>query len=177
MRIISGKAKSIRLKAPPEKHTRPVLDQVKESVFNILGPLDGLVVLDLFAGSGSVGLEAASRGAEITYLVENQPIVLRILKENIQKTGLVQQTKVVKAHLPFGLRLVPKQKFDLIFVDPPYYQNLVGPTLKELLKYQMVKNESQVIVEHATKESFDLADFQIERTKKYGQTSVSFLTL
>lgn len=109
MRIIGGKAKGHRLKTPKTKKIRPVLDQVKESMFNIIGPLDDCWVLDLFAGTGSVGLEAASRGAQVIF-VDQLPEALKILEENRRLTHLESCTQVVRGRLPGALKTVASRR-------------------------------------------------------------------
>src|SRR5881394_1213907 len=114
MRIIAGEWGGRRLAAPPGRDTRPTSDRVREALFSILGPLDGARVLDLFAGSGALGLEALSRGAAQATLVERAPAALRALRENV--------AEVVAADARAYLRAAREQgaQYDLVFLDPPY---------------------------------------------------------
>ena len=125
MRIIAGTKRGMRLVAPKTYDTRPITDRVKESLFDVLGNYDllaGARVADLFCGIGSLGLEAASRGATFVTFVEKGPEIIAVLEKNIAKAGLVKHTKVIRASA-FGIGAptgAGGEKHDLVFVDPPY---------------------------------------------------------
>ena len=132
MRVISGSAKGIQLQAVPGSGTRPISDRVKEAVFNILG--DAIVesrVLDLFAGTGSVGIEALSRGAEQAVFVEKHPKAIATIRANLRRTALEAEARVVRADVFKFLASTP-QPFDLIYIAPPQYQGLWSKTLLAL---------------------------------------------
>lgn len=177
MRIISGLAKGRRLSAPRSFLVRPVADKVKGAIFNILGPTENLSVLDLFAGSGSVGLEALSRGAKRAVFVDTLPESLVLLKKNIRLCGFSGQASVIRGRIPFILRVLGRRsgRFDLVFVDPPYDKNLIVPTLSSLAENKLIDVESRVILEHSPRESPEHPDFALIDQRKYGQTLVSFL--
>ena len=125
MRIIAGKFGGRRLKAVPGMKTRPTTDKVKESMFNIIGPyFDGGNVLDLFAGSGGLSIEAVSRGADQAYLIDRQYQAIKTIKENVAVTKAEDQFQIFKTDARKALtKLAEKQiKFDLVFLDPPYKQ-------------------------------------------------------
>jgi 16S rRNA (guanine966-N2)-methyltransferase len=125
MRIIAGVKRGMKLFSPAGRQSRPITDRVKESLFNVLRKYDlpaEKIVADLFAGIGSLGLEALSRGAGFVDFVENNPAVIPILKRNIEKAGFIKQSKVIRADA-FKLQMpidVERPRYDLVFVDPPY---------------------------------------------------------
>ncbi|NIV37250.1 MAG: 16S rRNA (guanine(966)-N(2))-methyltransferase RsmD, partial [Anaerolineae bacterium] len=132
MRVISGSAKGVQLQAVPGSGTRPITDRVKEAVFNILG--DTIVnsqVLDLFAGTGSVGIEALSRGAKQAVFVEKHPKALATIRTNLRRTALGADARVVRADV-FKFLVRTPQPFDLIYVAPPQYQALWSKALLAL---------------------------------------------
>jgi 16S rRNA (guanine966-N2)-methyltransferase len=123
MRIIAGEKRGMKLLSPKTDVSRPIIDRVKESLFNVLwnyGLPEGKTVADLFCGVGSLGLEALSRGAEFVSFVEKDPAIIATLKKNIEKAGFVGKSKIVKADAFRIGAPVDMQKYDLIFVDPPY---------------------------------------------------------
>lgn len=178
MRIISGTAKGRRLFSPKSDKIRPALDKVKEAIFNILFDVSGLSVLDLFAGTGSVGIEALSRGAKEATFVDNYKEAIELIKRNIALCGFEKEATVIMAPVREALKkkLKGKGPFDLIFIDPPYEKNLVNPTLEELAKTPLYNNESTIIIEHHPKEPILPGDnFMVTDERHYGQTNISFL--
>jgi 16S rRNA (guanine(966)-N(2))-methyltransferase RsmD len=178
MRVIAGKCKGRRLIAPKGKHVRPALDQVKEAVFNILFDINDLDVLDLFAGSGSIGIEALSRGASSATFVEKDSAAYRSITENLEKCNLQDQATVWKLHVSVAIKKLDKNdtKFDLIFVDPPYLKDLVNPTLEQLASSSLLKDKSIVVIEHHPKEPIaDIPGMTLTETRKYGQTLITFM--
>src|SRR5918997_5069981 len=120
LRIIAGSRKGARIFAPKGRETRPTGDRVREAAFNLIGPVDGMRVLDLYAGSGAMGLEALSRGAESATFVDLNPASLRALEQNIAMLGVADAVTVNRGDaLRFAERL-PEAAFDLVFADPPY---------------------------------------------------------
>jgi 16S rRNA (guanine966-N2)-methyltransferase len=178
MRVIAGTCKGRRLVAPKGSHTRPALDRIKESVFSILFDVNGQGVLDLFAGSGSVGIEALSRGAASATFVENDPAALKALATNLDACGFEGQSTIIKQDVARALTRLVKQNavFDLIFVDPPYLKNLVNKTLTQLGASELMHDGSRIVVEHHPKEPIDdIPGLVLTDTRKYGQTLISFL--
>lgn len=176
MRIIAGTAKGRRLHSPKSPLIRPVSDKVKEAIFNILGPIEEKSVLDLFAGTGSVGLEALSRGADRCVFVESFSHALFLLQKNIVACGFREHSFVLRGDVPTILnRLKKKGTFDLVFVDPPYDRGLIGPTLGGLVRYNLIDAQSCVIVEHSPREAPAAEGVVVFDSRKYGQTWVSFL--
>lgn len=176
MRIISGSAKGRRLASPKSPLIRPVSDKVKGAIFNILGPIEGLSVLDLFAGTGSVGLEAASRGAGKVVLVDGGDESIRLLKKNIEECEFQDTVIAVRGKIPQILKLVGSKNppFNLVFVDPPYDKGLINKTLPFLLRYKLIDAQSTVIIEHSPREIPAAVGLEQTDSRKYGQTIVSF---
>lgn len=178
MRIISGTAKGLRLATPKGKGIRPVLDQVKESVFNILYDVEGLDVLDIFAGTGAMGLEALSRGAASCVFIDQGREAIQLVHTNLEKTGLAHLGRVIPKSAGVGIAILAKQKilFDLIFIDPPYEKNLLNVTLKAVAHDGLLKPDGLIIMEHHPKEVLELPDgYILSDERKYGQTMMSFV--
>jgi len=178
MRIITGSAKGLKLKAPRGLSTRPTADKVKGSIFNILGTLVvDAVVLDLFAGTGNLGLEALSRGASRAIFVDNASTV--IIKENAIHTNLIDRTEIYRTDVVRALeKLIQQgQSFDLIFCDPPYNQGHVGQVLDKIDKSALLTKTGIMVLEHSRHELINCQweNVRIKRSERYGETMVSFL--
>ena len=151
MRIIAGKYRGRRLKGPGKKNdfTRPMLDRVRESLFSILGQrVVGRKVLDLCAGTGSIGLEAISRGAAFCTFVEKNPVNIRTIQHNIDSLGATESTKIVRAVLPQAIKRI-HIKVDLVFFDPPFALDLAERTVPELLKHERLNEDAIVVIERS----------------------------
>lgn len=176
VRVIAGSAGGIPLVAVPGRGTRPTLDRVRESVFAILTPrLQGARVLDLYAGTGALGLEALSRGAASCLFVESEEAALVALRSNIERTHLAERAGMMRGRLPQALRrLTGEAPWDLVLCDPPYSASPwtdVLPALEPLLAEDFV-----VAWEHGRRDAPTLAGpYRVLRVAEYGQTSVSFL--
>ena len=150
MRIISGTARGTKLYTLNSLDTRPTLDRVKESIFNIINQdIKETVFLDLFSGSGAIGLEAASRGTKKSILCDNSKSATEIIKKNIEKTHL--ENKVILYNLDFEKALYKlkqeNEKIDYIYLDPPYKTNYIIKSLELILKLQLITKDTQIIVE------------------------------
>ena len=179
LRIIGGALKGKRLYSVRDMSIRPTADRLRESIFNILSQrVLGAVVLDLFAGTGALGIEALSRGAESVVFVDNRKEALSVLRRNIDSCMLDQKANIVKWDIRQNLNCIrSKKSFDLIFLDPPYDKNLIKPTLFNLDKSHSLKKEACIVVEHSLFEPIptDLFAFDLLDQRKYGKTLVSFL--
>lgn len=180
MRIIAGKAKGRRLRVPKQRSVRPTSDYLREALFDILGTsVGGVRFLDLYAGSGAVGIEAVSRGAIEVVFLEHDPACLQVLRENVERVGYAGQ-RVIAGDV---LRVLPRlarqgERFDMIFLDPPYGTGLARRTLNIMAAGDLLRPRGVVIVEHFAKELLPprigvLARF---REKRHGQTVLSFYT-
>jgi 16S rRNA (guanine(966)-N(2))-methyltransferase RsmD len=178
MRVIAGKAKGHKLVAPSGDRVRPALDQVKEAIFNILFNVEELRVLDLFAGSGSVGIEALSRGASKAVFVEEWSKAVAAIKRNLKHCKIEDSARVISKSVETAIRILSREgsPFDLVFVDPPYEHDLVNPTLRMLAASPLLKAGCTIVVEHHPKEPIsDIEGLALTDSRKYGQTLVSFL--
>lgn len=179
MRIIGGKAKGRKLFFPSESKERPTSDFLREALFNLLGSLEEKTFLDLFAGSGSVGLEAASRGAKEVYFIEKNKNLIEIIKRNIQTCCLDKKFSIIAQDIEHGLEDLFKKKseIDIIFADPPYNRNMVRTTRDLLNKYQIFKEDSVIVIQHSIKEILtEPVDNNIYLTdhRKYGDNALTF---
>lgn len=178
MRVIAGAAKGRRLRVPKRKGVRPTSEYLREALFDILGTsVHGVRFLDLYAGSGAVGIEALSRGAAAVVFVEQDPACLQALRANLEMTGL-QQRRVVAGDVLRGLpRLFRRgERFDIIFLDPPYGTGLAKRTLDALASGELLRPRGVVIVEHFAKEALpqQIGMLWRVREKAHGQTVLSF---
>lgn len=188
MRIITGTAKGIKLKAPKGLDVRPTADRVKGSIFNILANMEaptgrnailGAKVLDLFAGTGNLGLEALSRGAAQALFVDQSLVSLATTKENINHANLNMLAEVQRGD---SLKIVDKlnqgkRSFTLVFIDPPYNQGLVNAVLQKIDTTDIVEHGGIIVVEHSKHEqlNMDWQYLQLVRNEQYGETFVTFL--
>lgn len=180
MRIIAGQAKGRRLKTPKVKGIRPALAKVKGAIFNILENsvgLEGASVLDLFAGTGNIGIEALSRGASHATFVDDSKQALSLIYENLKQTGFEGKGSVVSLKLPWGLkRWKGKKQYDLVFIDPPYDKRLVVSTLGTVTREKILAPLGRIIVEHSPREAVIVEPpLKIVDQRKYGQTFITFL--
>jgi len=182
MRIIGGTAKRRGLKSPSHSlGVRPILARIKKSLFDILRPrVEGSNFLDLYAGSGAVGLEALSRGAQSVTFVDMNPNCLSIIRQNLSKLRLFDRARLVRADIMKGLTFVGGP-FDLIFMGPPYHDQawhalfLTQPTLREIGRHELLSPGGIVIGQHHAKEPMvELAGWEMYRQESYGDTKLSF---
>lgn len=179
MRIISGNSKGRKILTPKGFGvTRPALEKVREAIFSSLGDVSDKIVLDVFAGSGSLGLEALSRGADRAYFIEAHPQAVSCLIANLKNLGFENQAHVFKRRLPQGLSQIEiSQKPDIIFCDPPYDKNLLNPTLHALVEDKFIDPHTIVIVEHTKREMPEIAELVVFKERQYGQTLITYLQL
>lgn len=182
MRIISGKARGTKLFTLDGLNTRPTLDRVKESLFNILNfKLQDAVVLDLFAGSGALGLESISRGAKQAIFSENNREAQKVIEKNIDKTKSKEQSLLIKSDYENALLTILEKniKCDVVFIDPPYKTDLIRQALEEILKKNVLKEDAIIVLETDEPERIEqkVADlnFEIIDNRKYGRVSLFFL--
>ncbi|UCH06475.1 MAG: 16S rRNA (guanine(966)-N(2))-methyltransferase RsmD [Deltaproteobacteria bacterium] len=182
MRITGGTVKGQRLAKVRWPDIRPTADMVRGSIFNIVGQnLSDLLVLDLFAGSGSLGIESLSRGAKRGVFIDNSRRALAIINKNIGMCGFREASIVIKADLPKGLHQVKNygfEQFDLVFMDPPYESGYVEPTMIKLIEENLLNQDGVIVVERSTgsTDSFPsrIQDLRLRQTKIYGSTSIGF---
>ncbi len=183
MRIITGTAKGTQLKTLEGNSTRPTASKVKEAVFSMLQfDLEGKRVLDLFAGSGQMALEAVSRGANSAVLVDSSRDAASVIKYNIEKTKLTSRCTFYQTDSESYLRRAKGERFDIIFLDPPYLAGLYLPSLRVLVEENMLKLSTIIVCESDYADIFgdevDLAQhFKIKRQAKYGRIFVTVMGL
>lgn len=182
MRVIAGTFKSRILKAPKGTITRPTSDRLRESLFSILGP--GLVrnsrVLDLFAGTGALGIEALSRGAAFAVFIDKAPEALRVLQENIENLGLQNKSRIIRWDIEKNLFCLKNESpFDLVFMDPPYSRGFTARTLLHLKKSGLLSETTRIVCEYTEKDDLlpSEGDFVVEDQRKYGKTLLARLVL
>lgn len=178
MRVIAGSAKGRVLLPVPGSGTRPITDRVKESLFNILAPtIADAAFLDLYAGTGGVGIEALSRGASRAVFVEHNRRAVEVIRRNLDLTGLKSRADVRLADVFAYLRHSPTEPFDLIYVAPPQYEGLWLQTLNALDKQPWLAPSGQVVVQIFPKEltPFDLPALTVVDQRQYGSTLLLFL--
>ena len=156
MRGITGKARGIQLKTPEGMDTRPTTDRIKETLFNMLMPyLSGAVFVDLFSGSGGIGIEAISRGARKAYFVENNQKALVCINDNIAHTRFQEQSVVLKQDVFSALRGSIRDDVDIIFMDPPYNQQYEKKALEILKDCPYVTEDTLIVIESTLDTDFD----------------------
>ncbi|MBQ9942229.1 MAG: 16S rRNA (guanine(966)-N(2))-methyltransferase RsmD [Christensenellaceae bacterium] len=176
MRVIAGSARGKQLFAPEGTEiTRPTTDRVKEAVFGSLQfRLMESRVLDAFSGSGAIGIEALSRGADAAVMIERDKTVAAILKKNLRETRLADRAQVIEADFFTAVGRLTGQ-FDLIFLDPPYKAGLYRPAIEAIIEHNLLSEDGLILAEHDG--TADLGPATEVKCKKYGKTYVSFLTL
>ena len=173
MRVIAGKAKRFSLAAPPGMDTRPTTDRIKETLFNMLqSSLADSLFLDLYAGSGAIGIEALSRGAKQAVFVEQNRTAIRCIKENLEHTRLAEEAVVCQAEVLEGIRRLEQDGlvFDIIFLDPPYRKGEEERVLRCLSRSTIVDKETLLVVEAARETAFDYVEelgFIMLKRKEY----------
>lgn len=182
MRIIGGESKGRRLFLPKGCQIRPTSDRVKESLFNILYPVDGKSFLDLFAGSGNVGLEALSRGAAKVMFIEKDSNLANAIAKNRDDFGYSNIGEVIALEVESGIHKLCKkgEKFDILFADPPYETGYIKRTLQYLEDGRLVRIGGTIVIQHSIREIFQdtLSSHYIFTDQRiYGDTALSFLKL
>ena len=176
MRVIAGRCSGTRLVAPPGRETRPIADRAKETLFAILGErlLDARV-LDLYAGSGAIGIEALSRGAQLAVFVERHRVAADVVRENLRRTGLSGAGRIVVGDVERFLADDPELRFDLAFLDPPYAERAILAPLERLPAW--LTADAMVVVKHHWRTELPaVAGLHPVRLRRLGETSLSFLT-
>ena len=177
MRVIAGEAKGRRLRSVPGLATRPTADRVRQTLFDILGDVSGARVLDLFAGTGALGIEALSRGAAHALFVERSVPAAAVIKENLQLTGFAGRSSVRRADAEALLKKPAGSPYDLVFLDPPYERGLafVAGLVALLAEGGWVEEGGIVVAEAAAGAVVAPAEFREIRARTFGRTQITFL--
>lgn len=182
MRIIAGKYKSRSVKAPKNMRVRPTSDKVKGALFNMLEPVEGCAVVDFYAGTGNLGIEALSRGAVEVVFVEKAPESLKLIYENLQSFGInprkpVEKIRVLSSEVAKAFYLLHQEgkSFDILLADPPYEKGVLKQLQHLLMQYPILKDGGIFAVEHGAGDTELAGEFPypLVRQKKYGDTYLS----
>jgi 16S rRNA (guanine966-N2)-methyltransferase len=176
LRIVAGRLGGRRISAPPGRDTRPTSDRVREALFSILGPIDDLAALDLFAGSGALGLEALSRGAARAVFVDRSPRAIAAVRANVEALGVAEQSEIVRADARAFLQKASTagDKYDLAFLDAPY-RDAVG-LARELSLEPVLSAGARVVVE-SDRRAPAVLDLPLSHERRYGDTLIRIHTL
>lgn len=173
MRVIAGEKRHLLLKTLYDLSIRPTTDKIKETLFNMIQfDIPGKKFLDLFAGSGAIGIEALSRGASEATFVDNNERAIKVIKENLEHTGLTDRAKVIKGDASLSLENISRENepYGIIFMDPPYDKDLYRPVFERLKGSNIVNENTIIILEVALKDDavgIDDLGFKITKVKKY----------
>ncbi len=176
MQVIAGIAKGRKLKSLPGLATRPILARIKKSLFDIIRlPVIEAAFLDLYAGTGAVGIEALSRGAKSAVFIEKDPGAIKVIRDNLQLTHFSAQGQVLQGNV-FDLLQRLGQPYNIIFVGPPYKLGVTKDTIATIDKYQVLAQDGLVIAQHHFKEPMEIkvGSFFMYRQERYGDTRLSF---
>lgn len=176
MRIISGKYKGLTLLGESISGTRPTMDRVKESMFGtIQNSLKNSVCLDLFAGSGSLGLEAISNGAKKVYFVDNNKLAIDTIKKNILKNKITEEIHLLNMDYNASLKKFKNEntKFDIIFLDPPYDYLIIHKIIKLVKKYDLLNKDGIIVCEYE-KDILSIEEYKLFREKKIASKKVNY---
>lgn len=179
MRIISGKYGSRKLKTLTGNNTRPTEDRVREAVFSRLGPyFNGGIILDLFAGSGAISLEALSRGFDFAYLVDVSKEAVSVIYSNISDLKVQDQTKVLNTSYKSALTKLKnlELQFDLIYLDPPYNKGIEKEALELITQYDLLKDDGTIVIETDKRTEPEInSPYILEKSATYGINRISYL--
>ena len=182
MRVISGVARGTKLNSIDSTDTRPTLDRVKEALFNIIqNIIDDSIVLDLFAGSGAIGIECISRGAKKAYFCEKSHEAVKMIRQNMEKTRFTDKSEILQQDYKKALKnySVRNIKFDIVFLDPPYKNDIAVDAVQDIIELGLLRKNGVIIIETDEKERElkELEKLQVEvyDLRKYGRVNLIFL--
>ncbi|MCR4787913.1 MAG: 16S rRNA (guanine(966)-N(2))-methyltransferase RsmD [Lachnospiraceae bacterium] len=175
MRVIAGKCRSLQLKTPRGYNTRPTLDRIKETLFNIIqNDVPGAVVADIFAGSGALGIEALSRGAVHSYFIDKDLESIKCINDNLKFTRLTDCSTIISGDVFSAISRIDRKHVDIIFIDPPYeggYEERLFSFLKDA---SFVDEDTLIVLESAIDKTFEYDGFEIIKIKEYKTNKHSF---
>ncbi|WP_424765830.1 16S rRNA (guanine(966)-N(2))-methyltransferase RsmD [Paenibacillus sp. sgz302251] len=181
MRVIAGEAKGRTLKAVPGMNTRPTTDKVKEAIFSMIGPyFDGGMALDLFAGTGGLGIEAWSRGIERTVFIDREKISIDTIRQNVETARMGSAAEIYRNDAERALKALAKrgQRFRLVLLDPPYKMITMDALMEQLAELKLLESGAIIVVEHDAAHKYPerLDHFDQMKHAKYGDIAVSIYT-
>lgn len=175
MRVITGSARGCRLKELEGMETRPTTDRVKEGLFNIIQfDIEGRKILDLFAGTGQLGIECLSRGASSAVFVDRRADAVKLIRENLKATSLTEKGRVVSGDSMEFLKSI-REKFDIIFLDPPYEAGLLEPAIAHIAKFDILSPHGIIVAEHPANKALPALDapYRLHRSYRYGKIALT----
>lgn len=182
MRVIAGEARRLILKVPEGKDVRPTTDRTKETLFNVLNRyISNSIVLDIFSGSGAIGIEALSRGAVKAFFVENNQEAIECIEYNLNHTKLIEKSQLMKYDYSKALKILnnDKVKFDVIFLDPPYNKGLEEKTISDIVSLDLLKDNGIIVCESSIDTSFSFVDkynhYYIDKEKEFKTNKFTFI--
>ena len=182
MRVISGSARGTTLNSIDDISTRPTLDRVKESLFNIIqNQIEDAIILDLFAGSGAIGIEFLSRGAEKAYFCDKSQKAINMVEKNLEKTKLKDKAVIFNTDYIDCINKISNIEFDIVFLDPPYKENFSIKAIEKINENKLLKKGGIIIIEtdEPEREIKEIKntkiDYEIYDLRKYGRASLIFL--
>lgn len=186
MRVIGGKFKGLKLTPPNDLGIRPTSDRLKEALFSILDSkkyninIHNSSVIDICSGTGALGIEALSRGANKIYFIDQETKSIQIIQKNISKLKINNEDKifikVIKDKSTKALKKI-NHVFDIVLIDPPYKTKIIEETLQDLKNYNLIKTHSYIFAESSNAEIFDFNGYELLDTKKYGKSKLTILKL
>lgn len=183
MRVISGIARGTKLNSIDSLDTRPTLDRVKESLFNIINnKIEDSIVLDLFAGSGAIGIEFISRGCKKAYFCEKSHIAAKMIYKNLEKTRFLDKSELMEQDYLKCLKELNEKniKLDIVFLDPPYKDNIAVKAVKNIIEFDLLKQNGIIIIETDEKErelkELEKLEIEVYDLRKYGRVNLIFLS-
>lgn len=181
MRVIAGTARSLPLKCPTGQDTRPTTDRIKETLFNMLQTsISGAVFVDIFSGSGGVGIEALSRGAKKAYFIENAAASVACITDNLEFTKFTDRGVLLKQDATSALHNIFEKEVDIVFMDPPYEKELERRVLEQLKNMKYITSDTLIIVEASLATDFSYLDelgYSIIKEKKYKTNKHIFIEI
>ena len=177
MRVVSGKARGLKLKTIESDLTRPTKDMVKEALFSIVrNKNQDCVFLDLFAGSGAIGIEALSEGAKMCYFCDINKECFNVITENVEKAKFIEKSKIYNLDYISILDKIKDVKFDIIYIDPPYNKGLGLDAINRISQLAMLKDDGIIVFETDEEEKVpeNIGNFKLNKQKKYGRNRLNF---
>lgn len=179
MRVISGSARGKKLMTPTSEAIRPTTDRIKESLFNIISPyIRDSVFIDIFSGSGAIGIEALSRGADLAYFIDKDPKSIKLIKKNLEITRLIEKGKVLNMEAEGAIKLLKDKSItaDIIFMDPPYHLQIIPNLIKAISDSKLLSKDGLIIAEHEKNvvPEEHIGDYSIFDQRKYGITLMTY---
>lgn len=182
MRVIAGTARGIKLIAPEGKDTRPTLDRTKETLFNmIFQRINNCIFLDVFSGSGAIGIESLSRSGQKSYFIENAKNAIECIEYNLKKTKLRDKAEILRLNYIQAFELLKEKglKFDIIFIDPPFNKGFEEKVITKLYILELLKDDGMIICESSSDTSFEFLDkvkgFKLNKVKTFKASKFTFI--